>query len=155
MENLKLIGTSLCITALLTSLFSMLIPKLKLKSTVSMAVSLFFLASLVSPFLSGNLKLSLPTVFSYRSETPPPVSNAVSKQFLSLAESKLEANLTKVLQEMKINPKEIQVEINIDEDNSISINKLKIVLEKGDAERKDVVISKIKSETGVAPEVLS
>lgn len=153
MESLKLIGTSLCITVLITSIFSMLIPKLKLKSAINTAVSLFFLISLVSPFLSADFSFSVPAVFDYQEKAPIAVSEKISEQFLSLAEANLEQSIKSSLKKSGIIPKEIEIKINIAENDCISINKLNVILDKGESKKLEEVISKITEETGVCPKI--
>ncbi|MEG0571352.1 MAG: stage III sporulation protein AF [Oscillospiraceae bacterium] len=151
MEALKSIGMSLCITAVATSIFSMLIPNSNLEKVIKFAVSLFFITGIVSPFINGNLKVD----FNFDDITPPSsqtqFSQGVNTQFLTIAQNNLQISITKILEKESIKTKKITVKINISEQKSISINKITVFVDekyKNEAYRIENIVKK---EVGVTP----
>ncbi len=54
MEMIRSIGASICITIIVTGIFSILVPGKNMEQTIQLAVGLFFLASIVLPIVNGD-----------------------------------------------------------------------------------------------------
>ncbi|MFZ2538293.1 MAG: stage III sporulation protein AF [Oscillospiraceae bacterium] len=153
MEGIRLIGISICITTVVTSIFSMLTPNTKLDKVLKFAISLFFLTSIVSPFV--NNKLDFRIDISDITQTPQTreLSQSIENQFVSIAKSNIENTVGNLLLRENISSKKIEVLININEDNSISINKLMVYINKSDEKRKQDIEKIVKEGAGFAPQV--
>lgn len=153
MEGIKLIGISICITAVVTSIFSMLVPNGKIDKTLNFAISIFFLTSLVSPFFNSKLNFHVDLTASDQEYAAKNIESEMNKQFLSIAERQLESSLEKSLKEKNIFADKIDLSININADNSISINKVNVWLEK-ESENIMEIYELIEEATGIAPQIL-
>lgn len=154
MEGIRLIGISICITTVVTSLFSMLTPDSKLDKVLKFAISLFFLTSIISPFVNNKLDFHIDISDVTQNNNTMKLSQSVEKQFLSISKKNIENTLERILAKQSISVKKIEVLININEDNSISINKLMVYIDKKDEKSKYAIQKIVKEETGYAPDVI-
>ena len=154
METIRMLGMTICVTAVVTALFSMLVPNSNNERVLKFAVSLFFLTGLVSPFAAGGLDFHIDL-----GELEPPaaqaeLSGAVGEQFCSLAERNVAAAVEKVLLAEGLPPKKVAAQINIGADGSISITRMEVLLPaelSGETARAALVVQR---ETGIRPDVV-
>ncbi|MEG0693225.1 MAG: stage III sporulation protein AF [Oscillospiraceae bacterium] len=154
MEGIRLIGISICITMVVTSIFSMLTPDSKLDKVLKFSISLFFLTSLISPFVNNKLDFRIDISDITQTNQTRELSQSVENQFLSIAMSNIEHTVENLLKRENISPKKVEVLININEDNSISINKLMVYIDKSDEKKKQAVEKIVKDGAGFAPQVV-
>ncbi len=136
MNFLKEWAFSIFITILIITIFSMIIPKGQLDRVMKFSLSLFFLVALITPFVSKISSLN----FGFKDEIEVNTQNIYNnniieksnKDFISLVEKNISNNIFDILKKIDINPKKIITSININENNSISINNLVILLDKKD-----------------------
>lgn len=155
MEGIRLIGISICVTTVVASIFSMLTPDTRLDKVLKFAISLFFLTGLISPFVNNKLNFHIDLGDIQSSSKQQELSQSVSSQFKSVVEKNIESSLEKQLSEKNISVKKIEVFININEDDSISINKLMVYIEKSSDETQQNIKKLIKESVGVTPEVVA
>lgn len=151
MEGIKIIGTSICITLVATTIFSMLVPNSKLDKVLRFAISLFFLTSLISPFTTAKLDFSidLSDIESERGQYQ--LQAEVDKQFSALAQKNLENSLGRILQTNGINVEKVVVLINKSDIDNISITKLTVYTDGGDNQKINEIIKK---EVGIMPKII-
>lgn len=154
MESLQLIGISICITTIVTSIFSMLTPDNKMDKVLKFAISLFFLTGIISPFANNKLNFRIDIEDIIDVPTSQEMSFSMESQFLTMAERNLEAEAEKILAKNEIFPKKIEVFININDDNSISINKMVVYIKQDLSETGEKIKSLIKEEMGIAAELV-
>lgn len=124
MEAIKTIGASICLTIVATSIFSMLMPNTKLDKILKFAISLFFLASLVSPFANASFDFHIDLDAIAPQQTTNQVKTAMDNSFSELAAMNLEAGISRMLKQNGIAVKKTQVIINKSELDNITISKL-------------------------------
>lgn len=153
MDAIRSIGISICITAVLTALFMMLSPDSKLERTLKFAISLFFLAGLVSPFLDGEIKLDLKLDTMTRQTADTRIARAAAEQFSTLAQTRLEATLESLLRAEGIEVKKVRLQTTITPEGGISISRLEVYLSAGGMGQQKAAESLLLRETGILPEV--
>ncbi len=153
MEGIRMIGMSLCVTAAVTALFSMLVPDNRMEKVLRFAVSLFFLTSLVSPFLSGGLDFHMDLSVPDSAQSDPGLAQSVESQFTGLAEKKVASAVEKALAQEGIPVKKVQVSININEDGGISITKMCITVNGEEHPDTGKIAETVKREVGFTPEI--
>ena len=151
METIRTIGVSICVTAAVTAIFSMLAPDSKFDKVLKFAISLFFLTGLISPFVSGGLDFHVVMELGETQVAQQELSESVQSQFGALAEKKLAASLEKMLAAEGISVRKVTVTIHIDDVGSVSISRLEIILAEGQSE--SGAAAAIRRETGITPEV--
>lgn len=130
METIRSIGASVCITMIVTGIFSILIPGKAMEKTVQMAVGLFFLASIVLPIANGDWK-GFMSVQSTREEVSlPDLEQTVEQNMIELTQEQLCEQAKALLGAEGITAKQVSVTVHIDGDNSITITEILIVLPK-------------------------
>lgn len=154
MDAIRTIAMSICVTAVVTSIFSMLVPNASMEKALKFGISLFFLTGLVSPFLNNRVDFhidldSIPTGTANQQMT-----NAVENQFSSLAGQRVAAAVENVLVTGGIHPKKVTAAVNITEDGSISINNLTVLLEKNERIKEQAAKDLILKETGIKPGIV-
>ena len=154
MEGIRLIGVSICITMVVTSIFSMLTPDSKLDKMLKFSISLFFLTSLISPFVNNKLDFHIDISDITQTQQDKQLSQGVASQFITIAIENLEHSVENLLIRKKINPKKVEVLINISEDDSISISKLMVYIEQSDELRIQEIEKIVAEEVGFAPQVV-
>lgn len=152
MEGLRNVAMSLCITAVLTAVFTMLTPQGKLERVVRFSVSLFFLAALVSPFLQGG------SFFSFSDWTPetspePTVLMGVEAQFSRLAAARLTAMGETLLTNRGFVSPKVLLDVHIAEDQSISITTFHVTLQACDGARTTEAAELLRTQWGLSPTV--
>ena len=155
MESIRLIGTSICFTAVVASIFSMLVPDSRLDKVLKFAISLFFLTGLVSPFLSGGLDFHVDLAPAQSTASAERMEEAVQAQFAALAQRRVESAVAEVLRQEGLPVRKVETAIHIDESDGISITNVKVspgeLITPAQAEQIKAVV---KRETGIFPEVL-
>lgn len=151
MDTIRTLGMSLCLTVVITALFSMLIPDTKLDKVLKFAISLFFLTSLVSPFLSGNLDFHIAVDASADPPSNTQLEESMAEQFSGLAAQRISAAVEGVLETAGIFAQNVRVETTISEDGSISISELTVTISPADVDWKMEIIDILRRETGITP----
>ena len=154
MDTVRMIAMSICVTAVVTAMFSMLVPNTKFDKALKFAISLFFLTGLVSPFLSNRLDFHVDLGETEAPAVEQRMAAAAEESFLRLAEGKVAAGIENALAMEGIQTKKVTVSINIGEDGGISINKLTILLRQDAASKVELAGEIAERTAGVPPEVV-
>jgi len=154
METIKAIGMSICVTLVVTSIFSMLMPDTKLDKVIKFSISLFFLTSLISPFITSDIKINVDIDDIVLESKSTNLSQASQTQFFSLAEKNIQSALIRYLQNEDINVRKIEVCINKIDNNNISISKLMVYINREQEETATRIKALVKREVGVTPDVI-
>ncbi len=130
MTAIKTFALSLCVTAIATSLFYFLLPEQKrgLEHILRFAVSLFFLASLVSAFAGVGELSDLPDYTVTTEAYSSGLQAEIDAQILSLTEEAVEQQLLSSLSEAGITAEKLEVEAYITESGSIEMSRVTVSL---------------------------
>ena len=152
-ETIRMLGLSLCVTAVITAIFTMLMPDAKLEKTVKFAISLFFLTGLAAPFAAGELDPIFDFSPIQAESQASPLEKQAQEQFLSLAERNLEASLEQLLRAEGVRPQKVDVSIHITEDQRVSIKQVRVTLPASEEGNRQKAADLLRKETGTEAEV--
>ena len=155
MEAIKTIGMSICITLVVTSIFSMLVPDTKLDKVIKFAISLFFLTSLISPFFTSDIKFRIDVDNLMPEKTVTSLDEATQTQFLSLATKNIESAVLRILKNDGINVQKVEVLVNKTEDSNISITKLMVYIDNDTLNLSRRIEDLVKKEVGITPSIVT
>lgn len=156
LDGIRTIGMSICITLVVTSLFSMLIPNTKLEKVLKFAISLFFLTGLISPFFSSDLNFHIDMEdLAPQTNSQSQLKTSAESQFASLAAKNLESSIDRMLKTEGIKTEKIKVLINKNDDDNISINKLMVYIDNENINKATRIESIIKKEVGIVPSIIN
>lgn len=157
MELIKNYALSLCMTLIAAGIFSMLIPGKSMEKVLKFAISLFFLSCLALPVLKGDV------TFSFSDDDLPKWDTGYQEEleqksdesFLKLCETNIAHELRLLLELKEVQSEKIEIDIHIDEDRNITINKCDIYL----AKNQDISVGDLsfylQKETGIKPNIIS
>ncbi|MEG2429344.1 MAG: stage III sporulation protein AF [Oscillospiraceae bacterium] len=148
MEVIKNIGINICITLVITAIFTMLVPNNKLDKILKFSISLFFLASLISPFFNSKLDFHINIDDIITSSPQKNISQKADEQFYQIATKNLEMSIEKLLNQKGIPIKKIKIFINNSDNNSIFINKVIVTLDKANEKYISQIKEIIEKEVG-------
>lgn len=129
METIRMIGASVCITMVVTAIFSMLIPDNKPEKLLRFSISLFFLTGLISPFVGKSISFYIEPPAKSRVAQEQALETQISESFVAAAQTRLEQQLSDALKKEGILPLKITVSVHIDETNGISIKQPIIIVD--------------------------
>ena len=153
MDGIVTIGTSICITLVATSIFSMLLPNSQLDKVIKFAISLFFLTSIISPFASTKLNFHLDMDDIDLDMNRTDLQQEVNSQFSTIAGKNLESSIEKMLIYDGIKVEKVSVMINKTDSNDIYISKILIYINENidDSTKINRLIEK---EVGITPTII-
>lgn len=154
MNGIRMIAESVCITLIITGIFSLLIPSNTLEKVIKFAIGLFFISSLVLPFTKQQLDFSFDFQQEQQSMQNQMLEQGVENYFITIAEQKLESQIQTLLESNQIFPESVRFQIHIAEDNSIDINEICVTLSEKYQFEQEKVISLIEKEAGLVPKVV-
>lgn len=154
METIKAIGFSICITIVVTSIFSMLLPNTKLDKVIKFAISLFFLTGIISPFFSSDLKFHVDIEDVISNQNTTKLDQTFETQFISAAQTNLESSIQRMLKKDGINVIKVEVLINKMNEDNISISKLMVYIDKDTNNSSKKIEEIVKKEVGITPTII-
>lgn len=126
---------NICLVAIATALFKMLVPESGFKKQISFLISCFFITAAVSFITGGNAELEqfgrdFGVIFG-KADTSYKITDfseqTLKEQKRAIGEQ-VSARVREVLEKADIFPLRIYVIVNISDNYSISINEIKLVL---------------------------
>lgn len=143
METVKQWALAVTISAAAGGIVLILTPDGSVKKSVSAAVSLFLVISMLFPFLKG-------VDFSdFRIDLEAPEETDLSETVREQMRKSVEKEIRKILEECGITIEGIDIDITVDGEE-MRINKIKITAQSGDI---DKALKRIKSEIGAEAEI--
>ncbi|MCL2108458.1 MAG: stage III sporulation protein AF [Oscillospiraceae bacterium] len=133
--NIKEIILNICLVAVATALFRMLVPENNFKKQIGFLISCFFITAVVA-FITGatpdlaNLPDEFAVVFDGAERISDFTTQTTAQRKRAIGEE-VAARVRGVLEENEIYPSEIRVVVNISGSYSISINEIRLVLPPG------------------------
>lgn len=114
--------------AIVITLIELLIPKGKMENTVRFAMGAFMICMIISPLLSlfNNLNFD----FDYSNDISLNIDSSISEDTYQLAEDNISQLVTTLLSQNNIEVKKVDVNMDINSDTGIDINKIVIYLDK-------------------------
>lgn len=129
METFRSISITACFLSIVITIFNTLYPSEKFNKQIKIIFSLIFLLCIIKPITDGNIHLpNIKQTVSVSTDYYTTLSENADEYFVRSVESNISTILEEKLHEENIYPEHIKTSINISENNSISINEVKIVL---------------------------
>ncbi len=130
---------TVCTAAIASALFRMLIPENKFSKQISLLIACVFLLTAVNAVTGAEFDLSAPSEISEVNKDFIGFSGDVNKSLQKKICGDMSDKLYALLRENGITPKQIHVDVNISGLYSISITRVKLVLEKSDEDKAEAV----------------
>lgn len=124
--------TMMCIAALSSALFRMLVPENKFSKQVSLLVAGVFLLTGITALKGADLKIDTERYVSEAEEYGYEISSNVSEELKRQICGELSDKIYSLLNERGIYPKEIHVIVNISGLYGIDITQVELVFENGE-----------------------
>lgn len=153
MEQIKQWAVNICITLIVTGVFSMLIPQGNMEKVMRFAVSTFFLCCLLLPFFTGLPELEWEWEIETYSAAADPLESTVKEQLQALSERNVERVVREMLENAGITAEKIEADIHISEENSVSISRVTVVLKESAGKSVTEIAGWIKQQTGLDADV--
>lgn len=152
METFRNITFIACLISIVISMFDIITLEGKFKKQVRLIFALVFVISVINPILHGKIDLSINENIKIEETEEYVMANNIF--YDSLAENYSD-NIENILKEKllinEIKPEKIYVNVNINQDNCIDINEVRIVLALEHKNKTDKVTEIIKNEIGNYP----
>ncbi len=124
MEQIRTWAVNLCVTLLVTGIFSMLVPNGNLEKVMKFGISTFFLCCLLLPFVHTVPSLASSVSESVVLPQTDRIEETMAEQLLSLSRYNMQQLVEQTLKRNGIEPKKIAVDVHISESNCVSINRI-------------------------------
>lgn len=154
MDTIRQWAAVICIVLILTAVLAMLIPHSKSEKVMQFSLGLFFILCLLLPFSKRLPDFDLAAYAADAVDTTR-IEEQMREQIIDLSEANLRRVVEQVLEEEGYTAKKIETNINISEDDSISITK--IILELDDDDQKNVqsVRGLVEEKLGIETQVVT
>lgn len=138
----------ICIMSAAVFLMENLIGGTRLKNQVRLLLKLVFATALIYPFVKGGIRLELPDVSSYEYQNFSNMTELYNDELKRQSAENISSVLCGQIEAAGIKCEEIKTEVNISEDNIISISKVIITADDFEAAA-EIVRNSAGSETEV------
>ncbi len=138
----------------ISAVLEMITPSAKLEKIINLVLNIFILCMVIFPLKStaDDIKFNL-SLSKYQSENTE-LKEKVKEQTENLAKSKIEDKIRNIAKNKNIYIKKINIFMDTNEDNCISINKINVYLDKQYAEKGSELERLFSVELGIPIEVL-
>lgn len=138
---------SIAVTMVAGSILSMALPKGNMKRVMSFVLNMFFIASLLSPFLLELPKIDLEDAVGEINSSEQ--QTKIEQQTVDLASATLKKSILKVLEENGYNVVDLNIEINLEGQNT----QAEVILNEEDRKNESKIVELIKEQTAMTPKV--
>ena len=153
MAAFRMISLTACFLGIVITIFSRLYPSERFEKQMKTIFSLIFVLSIVTPIAQDKLDLpDISKTITASSDYYQSIRENTDEYFIRALESNISANLKAKLNEAEFYPLEIQTNVNISEDNSISINEVRLIMQS--SEYSDAIKKLIAAYIGEDAEVI-
>lgn len=146
MNGLSAWALSVSICAVIACVVEMMTADTKLEKTVRFVLGAFMLCAIIIPV--GNMVSEFSGVNFDRKMTYD-ISDSFTEQKISMLKNEISTLVISTLSKENIYPQKVEVDMDISEDNCISMVSVTVVLDKKDREKAVKVTDTIKSELGL------
>lgn len=131
------------------SIFAMAMPKGNLKKIMTFTLNLFFISSLLSPFVISAKNIDLGDITSKIMDTQK-LDSMVGEQTVTLANENLKRTILILLKENGYKVEELNIEINLEGQNT----SIEVILNEEERKNEFEIEKLIRSQTGIMPKVV-
>lgn len=153
METIKTMATLFCAGAVAAGVVSMLLPSGKLEKVMRMLLGFFLLAAILSPFMAKEkIRWDIPAAAA-EPVSGAALAQAVAGQEEAAAGRVVRAQIQRTLEGLDIFDAEVDLDMDIDQENCISIRQIKVFLPAGCAHTAAEVQKSLRQTLGIEAEV--
>ena len=155
MESIKSYSLILCVVSIFCTLFEMLIPAGKMSKNMYITTSLFAVLAVLAPLSSlfKNFNSDYKNLFKKTElKNTSKILDSIDSEISYLAKENIEEIIKLKLKKLDVNPKKIEIFMDIKENPCIVMIKSKIYIESEFMNHKPKIISKM-LEMGISTEV--
>ncbi len=136
MNNLNIWVAMLCAVSIICTIFELVSPKGNMQKNMNFVLALFMLCCVIVPIIKNisSFEINLKKVLHYDSYQAK--VEEIADIRLDFATQKINKLVDKTLNENGIKAEKIETDMNIDEEQGISINKTTVYINKQDEEKK-------------------
>ncbi len=146
MNGISSWATAISICAIICTIVEMLISDSKLEKTVRFVLGAFMICAIIMPITDMTDEIS---EVDFNITMSDDSKEKFDIQKIELFKKQISSLVTSILSEENIYPQKIDVNMDIDENNSISIISVTVVLKKQDVEKANRVSYVIKTQLGL------
>ncbi len=151
---MKCLAASICFSAIACSVLELLLPSGKLEKTVRFVFGAFMVCALIIPICNIASKINLNFKQYGELKVENKFKRKVDKQMKKAINEKVEFLIKESLKEKGIEIIKVEVFTDTSEDNSISINKVRIYIKKGDEIISKQIKKQVEKKLGIKAEVV-
>lgn len=154
MKSIQQWSSLICLTSIICTIIELILPPGKMQKTMNMVIGLFMLCAAITYTKNlFNIKLDFNIINSDIISEKFGFVNDISSQIESIAQDNVKEIILNVLKQINVVPKKIEIFMDTNEDNCISIIKCKIFLNKEDLDLTDKVKNLIENKLKIETEV--
>lgn len=130
METFRMISLTACFLGIVITIFSRIYPSEKFEKQMKTIFSLVFVISVINPVVNGKLQFpDIREAVTASSDYYQEISDNTDDYLVKSIENNISRNIVAELNQNNIFPQEIQTNINISEDNCISISEVQVIVD--------------------------
>ncbi len=157
MDGLKSWALAVCAAAVAGGLVQLLAPNPSSGRILKVVVSIFFLCVLISPLLGGvSLDMDF-SVLDYQPEQTQEIAqrleDSMDSMVINNATEQLKQAITSCLSAYQVENGKITIIVNTNENGSISINEIEIILPKQYESQHQELVLALQNELGLTPKI--
>lgn len=153
MQFVNNFSMSVCIIAILSSIFEFLSPAGNMKKIMQFVIAIFVIFSLSFPILNGVNNFNLNLLNITQSSENSEINSSINDLYIKTSEEKINKLVDKTLRENEISAENIETNMDINEDGSIDINIITIYLNKTEKDKSLKAKSIVKNQLNLNCEI--
>ena len=151
LEYISAYAGSLCVGSVICAVLELIVSGTRLQKTVRLVIGAFLLCIVIGPLLSSGVGNIGDSIIEIPEQSD--FSGAILQSEKTILKKELSGLIVSTLKSEGITPREVNVTMDIDEDNSISLIRAKIILSRDDTFKCSTVRSVMREKLGIESEV--
>lgn len=154
MNSIRSWTITVCIVVIICTMIEFLFPPGKMEKVFKTVLGIFVLCALLIPIKDALKKFDFNVEENKNLTTNKSnLKESVKNQTESMAKENIKSLIKKLLKEKNIVPEKINVNMDTNQENCISIKKVEIFLSRGDKNKKDVIKKELEKKLDLKIEV--
>ncbi len=153
MSGVREWSTAICMAALVAAMLQSLVPNGSMERMVKFVIGAFIICAIIVPLTKIVPQISVTLQESATSQDNSQFKGTVEKQLSTAAQDSITNLVVAELNNMNIKCKNVNVIMDTNEDGSISINKVVVILAKGYGEDSQKASAHLEKTLGIKMEV--
>ncbi len=151
MELIKSVTAAFCFVGLAATIFDYISPSESLRLNIKQIIALILIISMLTPFLGSDLELRIPKLNEITDlKEYNELNESVNKSYARVLKKTLEKKVLEKLQSVDENIKKVVIQADVDEYNSIEVEKTEIYIKAQEIskEKKEKIEEELKNNIG-------